>query len=151
MSLLPPKNEESVIRVLIADNHPIVLSGLTTVLQKHSEFVIIEKTSTSDNVLQLTREHQPDVLILDINMEGLEFLPFFRQIRDDRIQTRSLVLTENQDYDAVVETINAGVHGYILKSDAESMIVAALKAIASGKLWFSPSTQNVMLGRALEQ
>ena len=139
------------IRVLIADNHPIVLSGLTSVLQEHSEFVIIEQTSSSDNVLQLTREHQPDVLILDINMEGLEFPTFFRQIHDDRIPTRSLVLTENQEYDIVVDTINAGAHGYILKSDAETMIVSALKAIANGKLWFSPSTQNLVLDWARAQ
>ena len=134
------------IRVLIADNHPIVLSGLTTVLEKHSDVMVIEKTSTSDNVIQLTKEHLPDVLIVDINMEGLEFLPFFRQMHDDRIPTRSLVLTENQEYEVVVEAVDAGVHGYILKSDSETMIVPALRAIASGDVWLSPSTQNVMLG-----
>lgn len=134
------------IRVLIADNHPIVLSGLTTVLEKHSDVMVIDKTSTSDNVIQLTKEHLPDVLIVDINMEGLEFLPFFRQMHDDRIPTRSLVLTENQEYEVVVEAVDAGVHGYILKSDSETMIVPALRAIASGDVWLSPSTQNVMLG-----
>jgi two-component system, NarL family, nitrate/nitrite response regulator NarL len=135
-----------VIRVLIADNHPIVLSGLTTVLEREDEIEVIEKTSRSENVLQLTREHQPDVLILDINMEGLEYLPFFNQIHDDRIPTRSLILTENQEHEAVVKSIRAGIHGYLLKSDSETMIVSALKAVANGRVWFSPSTRSVVLG-----
>jgi two-component system, NarL family, nitrate/nitrite response regulator NarL len=125
------------IRVLIADDHPITRSGIQTTLQGCGKFVIVGQTATSDEVLHLVRELQPDVLTLDLTLSGLETLFLIEQVRCEKFPTKILIFSENDDPFCMSEAIEAGAHGYLAKDVEAEEFVSALKAIARGDTWMN--------------
>jgi DNA-binding NarL/FixJ family response regulator len=125
------------IRVLIADDHPIVRSGVSGELARHADIEVIGEATNGDEAAQQTETLQPEVLVLDIQMPGLKATEVIRRVRALSRPVRVLILTAHGDIDNVRNMLGAGAMGYILKDEAPEVIADAVRAVAEGKAWFS--------------
>lgn len=125
------------ISVLIADDHPLVRAGLCTALQIEPDIVIAGEASDGDAAQQQCKSLQPDVLVLDLNMDGPPAVATLASVRELCPRTRVLILTAYNGDIYVRELVQAGAMGYVLKDEAPEALVQAVRSVARGGTWFS--------------
>ena len=127
-----------VIRVLVADDHAIVRTGIRHVLETEPGFSVVAEASNGTEALALALELRPDVAVLDISMPGGSGLQAAADLRRRLPDTRVLVLSMHDNTEYVLESLRAGVHGYLLKDSAASELGSAIRAVCRGESFFSP-------------
>ena len=120
------------IKVLIADDHPLVLQGLRAVIASTDDITVIAEAINGRDAVQQTIEHQPDVAILDLDMPQLHGLEATKQIRDQCPTTVVLILTMFDDDDTVHAALQAGAAGYLLKGADGTHVLTAIRTAAAG-------------------
>lgn len=137
------------IRVLIADDHPIVRSGLRGELAYDEGVVVVGEALNGDEALRLAQELQPDVLLLDVNMPGMKAIQVLKEVKRLLPACRVLVLTAYGDSGTVLGMLKGGADGYLLKDEDPLVIHEAIRAVAGGQTWLSQavSEQLVLLTR----
>jgi len=133
------------IRILIADDHGIVRTGLKLLLERVEGMQVVGEAADGREAVRLSRELKPDVLIIDIGMPLLNGLDAAAQIirEDDRIGV--IVLSMYTDESYVVRALDAGARGYLLKDNADDDIERAIRSVAIGRPFFSPSIAKALL------
>jgi two-component system response regulator DegU len=134
-------------RVLIADDHPIVRSGIRAELTRHSDFQIVGEAITADEVIQLVGQAATDIIILDISMPGIKAAEVIKRIGKSHPDTKILVLTAHGDKGTIMSMLKAGAHGYVLKDEDPEVVPDAIRTVMSGKNWVSPSVTTLMVGK----
>ena len=134
-------------RVLIADDHPIVRSGIRAELTRHSDFQIVGEAVTADEVIQLVSQTATDIIILDISMPGIKAAEVIKRIGKSHPDTKILVLTAHGDKGTIMSMLKAGAHGYVLKDEDPEVVPDAIRTVMSGKNWVSPSVTTLMVGK----
>jgi DNA-binding NarL/FixJ family response regulator len=134
--LLPRRNQER-IRVLLADDHPLVRAGIRSVLTAEEDIALVGEAVDGDQVQRLCQELEPDILLLDLNMPGPSPFETVAYLRQHCPRVKVLVLTAYDD-DAYVRGLTAaGVAGYLLKDEVPETVVRAIRVAVQGKSWFS--------------
>lgn len=126
------------IRVVIADDHPIVRRGLRSLLDTLEAVLVVAEVETGEAAVQAATEQNPDVVLMDLNMPGIGGIEATRQIAASRSHTAVLVLTMFDDDQTVVTALQAGARGYLLKGADQDEIERALQAVAAQSVIFSP-------------
>ncbi len=126
------------IRVLVADDHTIVRTGIRHVLESEPGFIVVGEASTGTEALELAASLRPDVAVLDISMPGLSGLRVAAELRERAPETQVLVLSMHDNTEYVLESLRAGVHGYLLKDTAATELRGAIRAVRRGESFFSP-------------
>lgn len=127
-----------VIRVLVADDHAIVRSGIRHVLEGEPGFSVVGEASNGAEAIALAAELLPDVAVLDISMPGVSGLQAATELLRQCPATRVLILSMHDNTEYVLESLKAGVHGYLLKDSAAAELGAAIRAVCRGESYFSP-------------
>jgi DNA-binding NarL/FixJ family response regulator len=130
------------IRVIIADDHPIVRSGIRAELDAAQDIEVVGEAANGDQALQQVADLAPDVLILDINMPGKKSLAVVRELSACGAP-KVLVLTVEEDLEYVTAMLKAGATGYLVKDEHPRTIVDGVRAVAAGEVWLS---QTVLAG-----
>lgn len=138
------------VQVLIADDHPIVRSGIRTELSRHQDFEIVGEAVTGDQVLEWASKAKIDVVILDINMPGLKTLEVIKRLRKSYPATKILVVTAYTDKGTVTGILNAGAEGFITKDEDPYVIPDAIRSILQGKNWLGPVASTLVVKRLKE-
>ncbi len=125
------------IRVLIADDHPLVLRGIRETLQAADDIMVIGEANRGDEVQRLCGEMQPDVLLLDLQMPGPTAVETVMYVREHCRTTRVIILTAYDDEVYVRRAMAAGVCGYVLKDEVADAVVIAIRSVTQGGTWFS--------------
>ncbi len=125
------------IRVLLADDHPLVRAGIRATLTAEPDLTVVGEAINSHEVQRLCQELDPDVLLLDLNMPGPSPAKTVAYVREQCPELRVLVLTAYDDDAYVRGMVAAGVSGYVLKDEAPQMLVRAIRAVMEGNHWFS--------------
>jgi DNA-binding NarL/FixJ family response regulator len=133
------------VRILLADDHDIVRRGLRVLLQERSEWEVCGEALGGREAVDLARELQPDIAIVDLMMPDLNGLETTRQIRRVSGRTQVLIFTMHQNEALVHEVLNAGARGYLLKTDAEQHIVAAVETLLRRQPYFSAQISETVL------
>jgi two-component system response regulator DegU len=141
--------EHKVIRVVVADDHPIVRSGIRNELARHPDIEVIGEATNGDEALSLARTLQPDVLLLDINMPGLQAVKVVKNLRELPSMPYVVVLSVCEDEEHVIALLAAGAKGYILKDEKPIVIAETVRGVEQGGLWLSPKVAQVM-GRTVK-
>jgi two-component system, NarL family, response regulator NreC len=123
------------IRLVIADDHAVVRSGLRLLLEAETDFTVAAEAGEMDTTRRMVAAHRPDVLVLDLNMPGPPSLP---AIPDLAKQTAVVVLTMQNDPAFAREALRSGAHGYVLKEAADAELVQAVRAAAAGRTYLNP-------------
>jgi DNA-binding NarL/FixJ family response regulator len=125
------------IRILIADDHPVFRFGLRALLNAMPDIEVVGEGTTGEEVLALAGSLQPDVILMDINMPGMNGIEATRRIRETNPDIRILIVTMLED-DSVFTAIRAGARGYMVKGAEPAEVLRAIRAIADGEAIFSP-------------
>ncbi|HEX6667990.1 MAG TPA: response regulator transcription factor, partial [Gemmatimonadales bacterium] len=129
---------EAPIRVLVVDDHAIVRTGIRHVLESEPGFEVVAEASTGAEALELAASLHPDVAVLDISMPGEPGLRVAAELRQRSPDTQVLILSMHDNTEYVVESLRAGVHGYLLKDTAATELRGAIRAVRRGESFFSP-------------
>ena len=116
------------VRILIADDHDVVRQGVRAILEGRAGWVVCGEASTGREAVAKAIDLQPDVVVLDISMPELNGLEATRQIRR-AVSAKILILTMHESDQVVIEVLDAGAHGYVLKTDAGRTLVEAIRAL----------------------
>jgi DNA-binding NarL/FixJ family response regulator len=127
------------VRILLADDHPIVLQGLRRLLETKSDFLIVAETGDGLSVLPLVERLKPDVAILDMMMPGLNGLEVTRQVCERFKETRVIVLSMHKDDGYVLQALRNGASGYVIKDTSPNEIVEAIIQVMRGNKYLSPA------------
>lgn len=127
------------LRILIADDHPLFRKGMRTLLTATADTEVIGEATTGREVIELAAALQPDVILMDLQMPGVNGIEATRQILQDSPNIRILVVTLFEDDASVFTALRAGARGYILKDAKEDEILRAIRAVGSGEAIFSPA------------
>jgi DNA-binding NarL/FixJ family response regulator len=130
------------IRLVIADDHPVMRKGMRTLLEDSGWIEIVGEAATGKEALQMVQELEPDVLLLDIEMPDMSGIEVAQKLHNSGLFLRILVLSAYDDIEYVRRLINCGVAGYLLKDEALRNVVQAVKEVADGTTgWFSYQIQ----------
>ncbi len=127
------------ISVMIVDDHPIVRSGLRSLLSNYSDMRLAGEAETAAQAIALCNKLQPDVILLDIRMPGMTGLDAIRDIIHTAPETRVLMLSSFEEDEYLNRALQAGAHGYILKSASDETLVTAVRAAYRGERVLSPT------------
>lgn len=126
------------IRVLIADDHTLFRGGLRALLASITDIEVVGEAASGKEALRLAVEHQPDVILMDIQMPDVNGIEATRQILRTSPHIGIIVLTMFQDDDTVFAVMRAGARGYVLKGADQAVLLRAVRAVANGESLFSP-------------
>ena len=133
------------LRILIADDHGLVRRGARGVLNSRHGWKVVGEAANGREAVEKTIKLKPDVAIIDITMPELDGVEVVRQVREATPETKVLVLTMHDSDRMVQRALDAGAHGYILKSDLTDCLAKAVKAVAEGKRFLTPKISEIVL------
>ncbi len=133
------------IRILLVDDHELMRKGIRALLERNPSFEVCAEATSGVEALKLAHEHRPDVVVLDVTMPVMGGLEAARRISEKIPETHILMFTIHDNEEMVRNTLDAGAHGYILKSDASTRLETAVEAVASGNLYFSSGVAKYVI------
>jgi two-component system, NarL family, response regulator NreC len=139
------------IRILVADDHTIIRSGLRLLLEQQTDFKVVAEANNGREAVELASRHNPEVAILDIGMPELNGIEATRQILAAEPSTQVVILSMHADEGYVLRALKAGARAYILKNSAESDLIRAVRTVADGKSFFSPVISKMLLEDYIRQ
>jgi DNA-binding NarL/FixJ family response regulator len=134
------------VRVLIADDHPLFREGMRGRLDRVGDITVVGEAASGDEAVELARELEPHVILMDIKMPGLNGIEATREIRQASPEVGVLVLTMFEDDDSVFAAMRAGAKGYLLKDSGGDEVVYAIRAVASGEAVFGSGVAERIIG-----
>ena len=137
---------EDAVRVLIADDHPLFREGMRGRLDRVADVVVVGEAASGDEAVEMARSVEPDVILMDIKMPGLNGIEATREILRAIPRVGVLVLTMFEDDDSVFAAMRAGAKGYLLKDSGGEGVVHAIRAVASGEVVFGPGVAERIIG-----
>ena len=127
------------IRIMIADDHSIVREGLKQLLELEPDFEVVAQASNGMETVQKVQEMKPDVLLLDINMPVMNGIKALKKIREDEdVKTKVIILTIHEDREYLIETMQIGAVGYILKDSDSASFFRAIRDAYNGESYIQP-------------
>lgn len=139
------------IRILLADDHQVILVGIRMMLRGFNDLDIIGEASDGDEALEKVKNLSPDVLVTDISMPKRSGTELTQIVRKKFPSTRVLVLTMHDDDDYVYEILKSGADGYILKNAGKEELSTAIRTVANGEKYFSKQISNIVLDGFLQR
>lgn len=133
------------ISVIIADDHPLFLSGVSRELNQSASIDVIAETGNGIEALRLIRRHRPAAAVLDIQMPGMTGIEVTEQLRKEGSDVNVILLTMHNEKYFVFKALEAGVDGYVLKNDAVIDIVNAVEYVTAGGTFISPKLSHIMV------
>ncbi len=139
------------VRIVVADDHEIVRRGLCSLLRNQPDWEVCGEASDGREAVEKVLTLKPEVVILDIGMPNLNGLEATRQILKANPRVKVLILTLHDSNQVVQEVLDAGAHGFLLKTDAAHDLVAAVEALRRGKVYFTPKVAALVLDGYLQK
>jgi DNA-binding NarL/FixJ family response regulator len=136
----------SVLRILIADDHTLVRSGMRALLQTEADFEVVGEAATGEQVVTMAATLQPDVIVMDLRMPGISGIEATRRILQANPAIRILVITLLEEDDTLCAALRAGARGYVLKEASEGEVLRAIRAVGEGEAIFSASMAQRLVG-----
>jgi DNA-binding NarL/FixJ family response regulator len=134
------------LRILVADDHDLLRRGVKTLLQSHAGWEVCGEAKTGREAVEKAAVLKPDVVVLDIGMPDLNGLEAAKRIRKDSANTEILILSMHYSDQLIREIVEAGVRGYIVKTDSDRDLIIAVETLARHKPFFTPQATEVILG-----
>ncbi len=137
------------IRVVVADDHPLIRLGICNALQREPDIQIVGEATNGQQAIQLVETLQPDVFILDVQMPDMDGVAVARWVRAHYPHVNILVLSAYADDGYIFGMLAEGALGYLLKDDAVESVVSAVRAVAQAKTWLSPQVAGKVVRRLM--
>ena len=132
------------VRILLADDHNILRDGMRLLLERQPGFAVVGEAGDGREIVELAREHHPDVIVMDIAMPNMNGIEATRRIVEKQPETGVVILSMHYDESYVLRSLKAGARAYLLKDALKSELIAAIRAVAEGRSFFSPKVSRVL-------
>src|SRR4051812_40513528 len=139
------ESRKGTVRIVLADDHPIVRDGLKKLLQLEEDFEVVGEAGDGREVLEKVRELDPDVLLLDLRMPNLDGLSALQALQQINKRTRVIILTASEDKNEFVQAMKLGCSGIVLKQTAPDLIVKSIRKVNSGEIWLDSHTTAAVM------
>ena len=139
------EKKKSTVRIMIADDHPIVRDGLKKLLLLEDDFEVVGEAGDGREVLDRVQELDPDVLLLDLRMPNLDGLSALQALQQTHKRTRVIVLTASEDKNEFVQAMKLGCSGIVLKQTAPDLIVKSIRKVNAGEIWLDSHTTAAVM------
>lgn len=126
------------IKIMLVDDHEMVREGVKQLIEFDGDIQVIAQASNGEDCLKLLRQEVPDILLLDVNMIGMNGIEVLQEIRKERIPVKVAMLTVHNEVEYLVNLVDIGVEGYILKDSSSAELVRAIKHIYQGETYIQP-------------
>lgn len=133
------------IRILLADDHAVLRSGLRLLIDSEPDLKVVGEAGDGAEAVVKAGELKPDLIVLDLNMPGLDGLAALPKLRKDHPDTRILILTMHDDANHLQETLRAGASGYVLKRAADAELLMAIRAVMRGETYVHSAMTSKLL------
>ncbi len=140
-------NEAVNISIVIADDHPIVRKGIRELIAEESRFRVVEEVGHGDKVLEVLRKHTPKILLLDLNMPGMNGLDIASKLQRTMPDINIIVMTMHKEEEIFDKALSLGVRGYLLKECAEDDLLECITVVLEGDCYISPQLSKYLLNR----
>ena len=137
--------EGELIRIVIADDHPIFRDGLRKLLVLEEDFRVVAEARDGKEVLEVLDEFQPDILLLDLKMPGLDGLTALQKLQNARTKTKVIVLTASEDKNQFVQAMKFGTCGIVLKQTATELLIKSIRKVHAGEIWLDSHTTAAVM------
>jgi DNA-binding NarL/FixJ family response regulator len=135
----------SKIRIVVADDHPIFRDGLCKLLALEEDFEVVAQASDGRQVLEVLQQYEPDVLLLDLKMPGLDGLATLQRLQAAKNKTRVIVLTASDDKNEFVQAMKLGTSGIVLKQTATELLIKSIRKVHAGEIWLDSHTTAAVI------
>mgnify|MGYP000865277819 CR=1 FL=1 len=132
-------------RIVVVDDHSIVRHGLSLLLKREPDLQVCGEAATFDEALAAAAEHQPDVILVDITLKDRSGLELIRELRQRHPAIRCLVLSMHDEAEYADRALRAGARGYVMKEDADDVIVQAIRHVMKGDVYVSPAMSSRLI------
>ncbi|HKL87032.1 MAG TPA: response regulator transcription factor [Treponemataceae bacterium] len=129
----------SVSTVVIIDDHPVFIKGLTQLINSYKEYKVIGDANCQNSAITLVDEKKPDIVIVDLNLGDEDGLDLIKNLKNRFPSITILVLSMHDERNYAERTLRAGARGYVMKDEAYTRVIDAIKTVLSGKIWLSES------------
>jgi len=136
-------------RIILADDHPLILAGLKALLQDDPTVEVIGHASDGQSALRLAAVLNPDVIVLDLSMPGINGVRVAQLLRAQCPTCHVLILSVHEDRAYLRRLLELGVSGYVLKRSAPEQLITAIRAVAAGGVYLDPEIAGMVIGREL--
>lgn len=121
------------IRILIADDHSMVRQGLKQILELEEDLTVVAQASNGSEAVKNVREYKPDIVLMDINMPTTNGLQAIKEIKEEKLSSKIIVLTIHEDREYLFKTVQMGAEGYVLKDAEPSVLIDAIRSVHQGQ------------------
>ena len=139
------------ITLVIADDHPLILDAMENLFRLEKDLKVVARCLDGDEALKAVRRHQPDILVLDIQMPAKDGLVVLREMRKEQLPTRVVILTATLDEEGLTEAVRLGVRGLVLKELAPKLLVQCIRKVHAGELWLEKRSVTSALEKLLQR
>jgi len=133
------------IRIVVADDHPIFRDGLCRLLALEPDFEVVAQAQDGRQVLDVLQQHEPDILLLDLKMPGLDGLATLQRLQTSKHKTRVIVLTASEDKNEFVQAMKLGAAGIVLKQSATDLLITSIRKVNAGEIWLDSHTTAAVM------
>src|SRR5437016_12920679 len=139
------EKRKGTVRIVLADDHPIVRDGLKKLLKLEEDFEVVGEAGDGREVLEKVQELDPDVLLLDLRMPNLDGLAALQALQQTNKRTRVIILTASEDKNEFVQAMKLGCSGIVLKQTAPELIVKSIRKVHGGEIWLDSHTTAAVM------
>jgi two-component system, NarL family, nitrate/nitrite response regulator NarL len=133
------------IRIVIADDHPIFRDGLRKLLSLEDDFDVCGEARDGNEVIDVVRQTEPDVLLLDLRMPGMDGLTVLQTLKSSGTKTRIIILTASEDKNEFVQAMKLGCSGIVLKQTATELLYKSIRKVFAGEIWLDSHTTAAVM------
>lgn len=133
------------IRILVADDHPVVVDGLIAMLSTQSDFEVVGRAATGEEAIRRTESLEPDVVLLDLEMPEIDGVEVIRRLRELEVDAKVLVFTAFDTDERIVGAVQAGAKGYLLKGAPRDKLFEAIRVVSEGGSLLQPVVASKLL------
>ena len=137
--------DKQMIRIAIADDHPIFRDGLRKLLALEQDFQVVAEARDGREVLDILQREEPDILLLDLKMPGLDGLSTLQRLQAQKTKTKVIVLTASDNEDEYVQAMKFGTSGIVLKQTATELLIKSIRKVYSGEIWLDSRTTAAVM------
>jgi two-component system, NarL family, nitrate/nitrite response regulator NarL len=145
-SFLKPKSSKAMsVRILLVDDHAILLDGVKNLLDKEEGIVVDGLAADAHKALEFLQQHEVDIVVTDFHMPGMDGLSFVHTLRRIKPALKIIVLSMHDETHLVKEILRAGVHGYVLKKDTHKELLKAIREVHAGRVYLSNDINKILI------
>lgn len=133
------------IRILIADDHSMVRQGLKQIIELEEDMIVVAQAANGDDAVKLAKKCRPDIILMDINMPGVNGIEAIKELRKEKHRYKIIVITIHQDKAYLFKTLKLGAEGYVQKDADATVLIKAVRKVYRGESYVQPSMTNDLI------